>query len=788
MLVKNYLYTILLIALLASCSSTKFVPKGEYLLSRVKVNIDNKKVSKSAVEGVLQQKPIKKFVGIPFSTWIYSMSDSTGNTRLKRWFNKTFQKLGEAPVIFDSTLYETSVNSVRLYLKSKGYYNAVVKDTVVFEGAKASVFVDVKTNRPYRIKKMQVVGDSSLSQIIKKDSLSSFLHAKMIFDTDMLEKERERVALLLRNKGYFFFNKTYVVYEADSTVGNREVSITQIVKNPMVYSTIADSTREQVHEKYTIKEVNVFTNYDRVEALTNKSYLNSFVENRVDGVSIWSNGPRNVTPNLVLRALKIRPGDFYSQKARSETDDNFSDLKIFRTTDIQFSSVENSRKAEMDTALVTFVQPKELACNIYLSPMPSQGYKLEGEMYLSSDYWGLEGNLGYMHRNLFKGAELFNINLNGSIPFSRRIDGSTATELSQSTELGVSASINIPRFLMPFNISKLFKTNAPRTQFSVGYNYQSRTIYTRNLLNFGFGYNWMMNQNVSVSYSPINLNIIKMYNDDKLYDYLKDQLLLRTAFSDHFISSGKFSITYNNQKISGLGSYYYATLNAELAGNVVSLFNSGLKKGKLTDGSESYLIWGMPYSQFFSVDFTTVYNARLDSKNRLVYRIQIGAAFPYGNATALPYERYFYVGGANSMRGWQVRTLGPGALPENDDKNRLFQIGDFKIEGNVEYRYKLFWSFEGALFADVGNIWFLPRNKLGEDASKYVVFHIDSFYKQLAADAGVGLRLNLGYLIVRLDSGFRMFDPSKEEGKRFLPANGFSRRDISYHIGIGYPF
>lgn len=785
---KNYLFSILLLALLASCSSTKFVPKGDYLLSKVKVNIDNKKIGKSAIEGVLQQKSVKKIAGMPFPVWIYSFSDSVGKTKLKRWFNRTFQKLGEAPVIFDSTLYASSVNSIDIYLKTKGYYNATVHDTVIYKGSKASIYVDIKTGKPYRVASVKIVGnDTTLVQLIKKESAGSLLHSGMVFDMDMLEKERERISLMLRNRGYFFFNKTHISYEADSTVGGREVAIVQLIKNPVVYSSFADSSHELYHEKYLIKEVNVYTNYDRVEALTNKNYLSGFVENKVDGVGIWSEGTPNVSPNLILRALKIRPGEYYSQTARSETDDNFSGLKIFRTTDIQFTSVEDHSSELPDTSLIKFRHPKSLICSIYLTPMPIQSYKLEGEMYLSSDFWGIEGNLGYMHRNLFKGAELLNINLNGSLPFARRINGSVASELSQSTELGVNTSINIPRFLMPLNMSRLFNTYAPRTQFSVGYNYQSRTIYTRNLLNFGFGYSWMANQNLSFSYSPINLNVIKMYNDKKLNNYLNNQLLLVTAFSDHFISSGKFTITYNTQKLSGLGSYYYATLNTELAGNLLSLFNSKMVR-KLQDGTYAYYVWGMPYSQFFSADFTAVYNARLDSKNRLVYRFQIGASFPFGNSTALPYERYFFVGGANSMRGWQVRTLGPGAIPQSDSVSRLIQIGDFKIEGNVEYRFKLFWSFEGALFTDVGNIWFLPRNKFDAETAKYVAFKFNTFYKQLAVDAGLGIRLNLGYLIVRFDSGFKMVDPSKAEGKRFLPANGFSRRDISYHIGIGYPF
>lgn len=785
---KNYWFiAVASILLLASCSPAKFVPKGSYILSKQEVVVDNKKISSSAIEGVFQQKPIKKFLGIPFALWVYNLSDTAPSpTKLGRWFDRTFQKLGEAPTVFDSSMYISSVAGIQQYLKTKGYYNAEVTDVVTYTRNKyAHVLVNVKAGQPFRIRDFKVRGtDSIFVNAIKKDSAASLIRRGMIFDTDLLERERERITTNLSNSGYYYFNKTFITYEADTTLGNNEVAITQVIRNLSSYNALADTVVDTRHAKYIVKEVNVFTNFDRVEALTNKEYLSEFEETKADNISIWHHGAQNVTNELVLRALKIKPNEYYNQSARVETDNNFSGLKIFRTIDIQYDTLAVAPSEHLMDGALEIVQPRELVCNIFLSPILNQSYKLEGELYLSSEYWGLEGSLGYMHHNLFKGAELLNVNINGTMPFYKMKTESPISEINKATEFGITTSFNIPRFLIPFNIGKHLHAYAPRTQFTVGYNYQSSRIYTRNLVNFGFGYSWMPSKQLSLSYSPINLNIIKMHNSSDLYDYIKDELLLATAFSNHFIASGKFSAVFNTQRINSLSSYYYAMANFELAGNALSLFNSKMKKYTLADGSNVYSIWDMPYSQFLSSEFTAVFNGRLDSRNRLVYRFQLAFAIPYGNSSGLPFEKYFYVGGANSMRGWQMRGLGPGSYVDTSAATRLMKIGDFKLEANLEYRFKLFWSFEGALFVDAGNVWFLPRHNVTKEAT----FRLNTFYKQIAADTGLGFRLNLGYLIARFDAGFRMLDPSKDEGKRFLPTNGFTRSDISYHIGIGYPF
>lgn len=783
--VKRILVLLVACILITSCNPTKFVPAGGHIYKSVDVKIDNKKISKSSIQGLMQQNPVKQVLGIPVGVWLYNVSDTgVGRTKLKRWTNGLFQKMGQQPVVFDTTLYFSSLVGVEQFLKTKGYYNAKISDTILYRKNYADIKIKIEAGQPYKISDFYTVGmDSSIVNFVKGDSLSTLISKGDIFDTDKLEKERERVAMSLKNKGYFFFNKNYVVYEVDTSFGNKTASIKQVVKNIMSYNASKDSLSEVLHSKYMIKNVNVYTNYDRVEALTNSDYLSNFTEKTYDGIRIWSNGDRIVTPELILRSLKIRPNTFYSQNSRIETENNFSALKIFRTIEIQYDTTGKAN-AGIDTGFVHFSRPLELNCNIYLTPMLLQSYKLEGELFLSSDYWGVELSGGYTHRNIFKGAELFNINVNGTVPFNRGTSTAAATNFSKSTEFGVASSINIPRFIMPFKANRFFNVFAPRTQFSLGYNYQSREIYTRNMVSFGFGYNWAARKNLSMSYTPINLDIIKMHNASSLGDYLQDQKLLATAFSDHFISSGKLSLVYNTQKINSLQSYYYTMLNFELAGNLMSLANGVLKEKTLADGTKAYSVWGMPYSQFMSTDFTSVLNYKLDSKNRLVARFQLGVAYPYGNSTALPYEKYFFVGGANSMRGWQVRTLGPGVASDTSSINGLLNIGDFKLEANVEYRFKIVWSFEGALFVDAGNVWFLPHNK----KDKSMTFDFSNFYKQLAANSGLGLRLNLGYLLVRFDAGIRMVDPSKPKGERFLPSHGLSTKDISYHIGVGYPF
>ena len=782
---KNTFLALLLSILCAGCSQTKFVPKGSYLLTDVEVEVDNKKIGKSSIEGVLQQKPVRKIFGMPFSLWVYDWSDSTGKTKFKRWLNKTLQKIGEPPTVFDSSTFTRSINSVDLYLKSKGYYKAVVVDTLLYTKRFVKAKIKIETNEPYYLRSYSIVGpDSAVVAIVKRDSTSSLLHPGMVFNSDVLEKERERIASLLKNQGYFLFNKNYIVFEADSTIGNNQILLKEIIKDISEYDQETSQIKELPHSKFRVKEVNVYTNYEPAEALKDKSYLQKFSEIVSDGINIRYIGKQNITADLVNRVNKIRPNSLYNYNEVSTTYDNFSGLKIFRTINIEFAEVSAGNQSNNDS-LVYFQGAKELICNIYLTPVMLQSYKLEGELYLSSDLWGLEGNVGYTHRNLFKGAEMFNINFNGSIDFLRnKKNADPINQINNSTEVGVTTAVYIPRFIFPVDIQKIFKAYSPQTQFSLGYNYQNRALYTRNLVNFGFGYSWMANKMLKVSYNPLNFNIIKMTNADRLKDYLQgeDKVLLATAFSDHFISSGTFSLTYNTQDLNNISSYYYAIFNVELAGNLLNALNPFLKRTRAVDSSRVYSIWGTPYSQFVETDFTIVNNQRLDSKNRLVYRFQVGVALPYGNSSALPYEKYFYVGGANSMRGWQVRTLGPGVSSPKD--TTIKYIGDFKLEANMEYRFKIVWAFEGAFFFDVGNVWFLPRDKVPSN----MTFRFDSFLKQIAVNTGVGLRLNLGYFIARLDMGIKMVDPSLPAGKRFVFRHFPTSRDLAFHFGIGYPF
>jgi hypothetical protein len=783
--VKRLTFILLCAAILAGCSQTKFVPTGSYLLTDVDVKVDNKKVSKSALSGVIQQKPVRKFLGIPVELWIYDLSDSVGKTHFKRWINKTLQKVGTPPAVFDSSLYASSLDGITQYLNSKGYYNAIVRDSLLYRKNKfIKAKISVQTNTPYKLLDYKISGsDSALVAVVRKNSTSSLLKRGMIFDSDVLEKERERIVSSLKNEGYYSFNKSYIVYEADSTVGEKKVALNLLVKNSSNYNADSGFVEESQHEKYIIKEVNVFTNYEPTMALTDKEYLSRFSSYVYNGLNIKYLNRRNVTSELVNRAVQIKPNELYDNSQVNATYNNFSGLRMFRTINIQFSESEkNAATNSSENKSVHFVNAKELVCNIFLTPMLLQSYKIEGELYLASQIWGVAGNLGYSHLNLFKGAEQLNLNFNGTIDFLRgNRQEDVINQINKSTEYGVSSSIYIPRFLMPFNLQKKLKLQAPKTQFSGSYNFQSRPYYTRNLVNFGFGYSWITKKKVTISYTPINLSIIKMSNDEKLRTYLENKPLLAAAFSNHFISSGIFSIVYNTQQLNSQSSYFYSILNIEAGGNVVSLFNPILKKNKSAGNSSVNSIWGMPYAQFVGTDYTVVYNQRLDSKNRVVYRFQVGASFPYGNSTALPYEKYYYVGGANSMRGWQVRMLGPGA---SASETVMRALGDFKLEANLEYRYKLFWSFEGALFLDAGNVWFLPRDHRQSDET----FKIDTFLSQIAANTGLGLRLNLGYLIARFDVGIKMIDPAKSYGNRFLLSRMPTSDNFSYHIGIGYPF
>jgi outer membrane protein assembly factor BamA len=419
-----------------------------------------------------------------------------------------------------------------------------------------------------------------------------------------------------------------------------------------------------------------------------------------------------------------------------------------------------------------------LNCNIKLSPLNKQSYTVELEGTNSSGIFGVAGNLNYSHKNLFRGAEIFDIGIKGGIEIG---NSEYLSKVGTILELGVASNIRIPKFWLPFKTEQFIKRYSPKTNISLAYNFQRRPNYTRTIANTSFGYTWKGNRNITHIVNPIELNAVKLFEIDSAFmAEISANPYLKYSYEDHFVSVISYSVIYNNQKINKISDFQVIRVRLESAGNLLQAYNVITDK-QTVDGQ--YQLFSLKYSQFFRGEFDFRYYMAINQTDRIVYRFFLGVGYPYGNSKAIPFEKAFYTGGFNSIRAWAPRTLGPGSYKLPETSTFPSSTADMKIEANAEYRFKLFWILEGALFADVGNIWAITENDTREGAQ----FHWNTFMNDMAVGLGLGLRFDFSFFIFSIDGGLKTRDPSYE-GNQWFPYNPLTVNDFTVNVGIGYPF
>jgi outer membrane protein assembly factor BamA len=601
--------------------------------------------------------------------------------------------------------------------------------------------------------------------VIKKFVLSDTarLRRGRRLSANMLDREREAIANRLRNNGYYTFNKSFITFQADTaTAGNMEVDLKMTI--PPFIRMENGRKIETAYPVYRINNVYIYTNYNSLLAVTDSAYTKTFDTLQYHDMYLLYKDYKNLKPGALSRVNLLDKDAVYSEDKVQKTHNNLSGLALFKSVTIQFREAGEGL----------------LNCLILLDPLMIQSYEVDVELSTNaSNMIGFSPGISYRHKNLFKGAEVFNLDFRGVF---QRSFGST--HLS-SQEYNGGISFDIPRFLMPVSIG-YFKTQIPHTQFSTSYVYQQRPDYTRAIGNFRFGYRWKSSETHTFQFNLLDFNMIKMYElSPEFYDNINNPYL-RNMYSNHFVLGMTGSFIYSNQPESGRNrrrrdSFWNYRVNGDIAGNFLSLFNQTMRK----DEYLGRLVAGMPYSQYIKGDMNLVYDRPVNTSSSAVYRFYFGIGKAYGNSLSMPFEKMFYSGGANSLRGWQVRSVGPGST--TSDSIDLFpnQVADLRLELNAEYRFPLFWKFEGALFADAGNVWSLSALDTREGAR----FRFDRFYKEFALNSGLGLRLNFDYFILRFDAGFKVHDPGLPSGNRIItPDKWLKKNNFNLHFGINYPF
>ena len=745
------------------CSSTKFVPEDEHLLSNVKIKNRGADIRKEQLNPYIRQQENTKLLGLwKFYLGLYNLSGRDHEKGINRWL----RRIGEEPVIFDPFLAKQSSRQISLFLSNQGYFQAAVNDTVSYPGKKkARVTYEIDPGPRYYLKRLNYrIEDDTIRNEILKDSLTTLLRPGRPFTVDLHERERERIAENLRSRGFYKFSEEFIYFRSDTTAGQHQVIDSMVVVGP------EDVLGTKHHRRYKISDVLFHIGIGTAELLDADSAKVPMGTDTLQYKDIYIvyNDELSFKPELLSSSSYISPGDFYNARLVSRTHQLLSGLRLFRYINIRFR--ETGLNDEDGFPL--------LDCIIRLSPGKPQSVSLDLEGTNSSGNLGAAGNLTYQHKNLFRGGEFFT--LNTRLARQNQFVRSSSEEFN-TLELGAEASLVLPRFLLPLRIEQFRQRYNPKTNVALAYNYQRRPDYTRTIANARLGYNWRSSRYISHSFYPIEFNFVSIpeVNDD-FWERISDTFL-RYTYEDHLIMNMNYSFLLNQQVLGQSRDFWYFRANVESAGNLLSSV-SGLWNDNSNQGYDELL--GIRYAQYIKSDVDLRFNNRIDRYTSVVYRFFAGVGYPYGNLDVLPFEKRYFSGGANSIRAWPVRGLGPGSY--NEEGARFYnQTADIKLEFNVEYRFKLFWILEGALFVDVGNIW-----SIREDASpEGGLFQADKFVEQLAVGTGLGTRFDFNYFIFRFDAGLKTHDPSLPQGERWIPLNRpWTWDDVGFNFAIGYPF
>ena len=767
---KNLLYIIsfIIVLTLASCSATKFVPEGSYLLDEVKIQTDNKDIKSSSLEPYIRQNPNSKWFSlIKTQLYIYNLSgrDST------KWINKTLRKIGDTPVIYDPALTDRTEEELTKTVRNMGYMGATVEVVPQVKKKKIKLNYQVTTGKPYTVRSLKYdINDKKIAEYLEKDSANTLLKEGMLFDVNVLDAERQRITDDLLRNGYYKFNKEYISYTADTV---RSTYFIDLTLHLSLYRAYAGDIPKN-HSQYTINKVNFIMDFDMLQS----SFLSSIEINdsiHYKNYPIYFKDKLYLRPRVLMDNLRIQPGSLYNERDVQRTYNYFGRLSALRYSNIRFVETQIGDSTKLD-AYVMLTKSKH----------QSIAFELEGTN--SAGDLGAAASVTYQHRNIFKGSESFMIKFRGAY---EAISGLTKEYKNDNyTEFGAESSINFPSFLFPFLSSDFKRGIRATTELGLQYNYQLRPEFSRTVASASWGYRWTQRQRAQHRIDLIDVNYLympwidpdfeqKYLNDEKNYilEYnYKNRLIVRMGYYYNYNSIGA-NLTNNTIATNS----YSIRAGVESAGNILYAFSKMFDLQRNADGE--YSILNIPYAQYVKGDIDFAKNIVIDQRNSLAFHVGAGIAIPYGNASVVPFEKQYFSGGANSVRGWSVRSLGPGTFP--GDGNFLNQSGDIKFDASIEFRSKLFWILQGAFFVDAGNIWTI-REYEEQPGGK---FYFDKFYKQIAVGYGLGLRFDFDFFVLRFDGGMKAINPVFSSGRDHYPIfHPKLSRDFAFHFAVGYPF
>ncbi|MBL7964976.1 MAG: BamA/TamA family outer membrane protein [Flavobacteriales bacterium] len=807
---------------LAACSPTRRLPQDAHLLIRNKLDAAGSKgaleLEPDALMSIVKQKPNKRVLGYRFYLQAYNIPDPAKvGPRQERKNARTDQRnakrtakgkepvpygrctdnwlrevVGEAPVILDTLLTRKSAEQIRLQLQKEGYFSAEVLDTTIYRGRKATVRYRLFPGVPHRLRNITVrVNDPTIQDYLDRVQDQSVLKPGDRFSAERLNKERERVTERLRELGYLFITRDMVRFDADTTVGKRQVDLIVLVERSLTRDGgVLTGTPEATFFHLDRVRLNIIPIDERTSGMDPDTLVH-------DGYEIIYRGLKPpYKPNALTNTVFLKAGDRYQQSLNDRTYRRLTTLRVFDRVDIRYDTLRTNAKDRVN-------------CTIDLLPSKTQSTAAELYMTNRGGFLGTSTSLSYRHRNLLRGMGSIQASLTLGLEAQQSFTGSTmgtdnvipltgTQRLFNTVTIGPEVTIAFPSFLLP---GKFAKSTSPRTTINLLYNYQRRPDFTRTLAKVSFGWEFNETRYKRHGIFPMEVNLVKIpFLTPEFQQFLRDSNnpVLTDSYTDHFILGMRYTFTYNTQDARPKRNSYFNQLTVTSSGNLTNAIDRLVDAPMSTDtaGNSFYTLAGIRYAQFVKVYDEFAYRLRFDEARTLAFRGAAGVGVPYGNLGVLPFETSFFVGGANGLRAWRARTIGPGSFFA--PLLAFDRIGEVKLEGNVEYRFKLFSYFEAALFADVGNIWLVEEDPLQPGSG----FAWD-FISELAVGTGLGLRLNFDFFLIRFDLGLQTKDPSMPRGERwlfqskerfeeqFLERYGYAanyKPQVILNLGIGYPF
>ena len=824
LLKNNFIILLILISItfsFSSCNSVKYVPENDYLVTKNTVIVNDKKTIKTEVTDYIVQRPNQTVLTFPLPLSIYNLSNQNYETDFDVWksnnekrykrtaavfsekqvrgvrefkwgIHQWLAKTGEPPVILDLAKTKMTVDNLSQHYFNEGYFNATVSsEHVPVKKKKTKVNYIVTTGAPYLLDSIKTNVESVVLDSIYTSSINESLIKKgEIYRLSSFSNEQNRITKLFRNSGVYRFNKNAITFEADSS--NHKLDVELLIN---------DSIATVPFRVQKIKKINIYTDYSfakKDDQITDSVTYKGF--------NFLAFEKLKYNPKYLLNSIFIEPNTLYQDDTRDLTRKNMRDLKNFRTVSIQYTELEND----------------DLEASIYLTPLKKYSIGFNTELTHSNVRpLSTLGKISFQNRNAFKGAEIFNFSIQGSFIDSK--DAAADEGFFDAWELGADLSLDLPRFLTPFNQDKLVsKSKSPRTTFTLGASLQKNIGLDKQKFTGIIDYTWDSSSKIKHSFQILNAQYVKNINPDQYfyvytYEYGELQEIQEAYFPDYpltednalefiedemtpefeetnpddyqtakniesryyiitenaFIPSLAYTFTYNNRE--GFKDNDFSSFRARIsaAGNITAALT------KKKDSNDVKVFINTPIAQFVRVDLEYKKFWEVTLKNTLAFRAFAGVAVPYGNSETIPFTRSYFIGGPNDLRAWKVYDLGPGSTETGLEYN----VGSLKLLTSLEYRYEILNSLKGALFIDAGNIWDISNSELSTPEGSFTGF--ESF-KEVAVGSGFGLRYDLSFILIRLDLGFKTYEPYISDGTKWFVNYNFG--NAVYNFGISYPF